>query len=98
MTPRRKRAIMKIIGSGSKNALASADQYLLKIHKAGLIKGVGNGVYLIDPKSYGLSKYMNKEHRNKKGAIYETRVFTETDGSKVISSYLVDEDGVKYDF
>jgi Neuraminidase (sialidase) len=96
LTPYRKRSIMTAIGSTSKNLLSVADHYLLKICKSGLIKGVGNGMYLIDPKSFGLTKYIKKELRNRSAIIYETRVFTEQQGSKVVSSYLIDEDGVKH--
>lgn len=96
MTPRRKRMIMSEINPNASNPLGTADQYIHKITKSGLIKGVGAGLYLLDPTAFSLNLYMKKSIRDKTAKIYETRVFTETHGSKVVSSYLVDEDGVQH--
>ena len=96
LNPRVKRQIMESISEGSKDINRLANQYLHKLTKAGLIKSIGGGSYLVDPTSYGGHKYIQKHLRNKSSTIYETRVFSE-DKNGVVESYIVTDDGVKVD-
>ena len=92
LTTAQKREIINAIGSDSKNPLGSAKQYIASLTKVGLIKPIGGGAYLIDPASYGGSKYVGKNLRMKNSRLYETRVFTEKSGD-VEQAYIVTEDG-----
>lgn len=96
LNPRVKRSIMQEVARGSKDANRLANQYLQKLTKAGLIKGLGGGSYLVDPLSYGGHKYIGKQLRINSAKIYETRVFTE-ESEGVVESYIVTEDGERID-
>ena len=91
-----KRNIVKAIDSNTVDANRLANQYLRKLKDAGLIKSLGGGAWLIDPASYGSSKYIDKKWRDKNSKIYETRVFT-AEGEEGCSAYIVTEDGEKVD-
>jgi hypothetical protein len=94
LNPSQKRSIMKLVADGSKDANRLANQYLLKLSKAGLIKSIGGGSYLVDPQSYGGHKYIPKELRMKSSLIYENRVFSE-EVEGATESYIITEDGEK---
>lgn len=96
LNPSQKRSIMKLVADGSKDSNRLANQYLLKLSKAGLIKSIGGGSYLVDPLSYGGHKYIPKELRMKSSFIYEKRVFTDSSEGE-IESYIITEDGEKID-
>ena len=91
-----KRQILKDIGCESKDPQTLSRQYVSKLVKSGLIKSIGGGTYIVDPISYGGSKYIPKHLRQKKAHLYETRVFTDTDDG-VYSSYIITEDGERID-
>ena len=96
LTTAQKREIINAIGCDCKNPLNSVKQYIGALTKAGMIKSIGGGAYLIDPASYGGSKYVPKNLRMKNSKLYETMVFTETTGD-VEQSYIVTEDGERID-
>lgn len=75
LTPRVRRLILKELGVTSKNPLNLAKGYIRQLTKAGLIKPLGQGTYCIDPESYGYSKYVPKDLRERAGAIYEETTF-----------------------
>jgi hypothetical protein len=91
-----KRAIMKSIDSDTVDANRLANQYLLKLKNANLIKPLGGGAFLVDPASFGGHKYVNKKWRTVNSAIYETRVFM-SDNEGEQSAYIVTDDGEKVD-
>ena len=92
LTTAQKREIINAIAPDCKNPLNSAKQYIRVLTDAGLMKSIGGGAYLIDPASYGGSKYVGKNLRMKNSKLYETRVFTEKSGD-VEQAYIVTEDG-----
>lgn len=96
LTTAQKREIINAIGSNSKNPLESAKQYIASLTKVGLIKSIGGGAYLIDPASYGGSKYVPKNLRMKNAQLYETRVFTETEDG-VEQAYIIVDGGERID-
>jgi hypothetical protein len=87
---------MKAISDDSKDPNRLASQYLSKLCHAGLIKSLGGGAYLVDPQSFGGSKYIPKKLRDKSGMIYETRVFSEDSEGEVVT-YIITEDGERID-
>ena len=91
-----KREILKSIGAVSKNPIQLAGQYIHALTKAGLIKPLGGGGYLIDPDSYSGHKYVTSDLRLKNAMIYETRVFTD-EGEGETQTYIVTEDGERID-
>ncbi len=91
-----KRKILTEIGCDSKNPLKLAAQYLRVLKGAGLIQYIGNGGYLVCPKSYGIHKYIEKRLRDESSAIYETRVFSE-EAEGVKEFYIITRDGERID-
>ncbi len=96
MTAHDKRRIMKAIGCDTSNPAKLANQYLSKIGKAGLIKSIGGGAYMVDPASFSGFKYIKKQTRDKAAFIYESRVFTEEDEGET-TAYIITEDGERID-
>jgi len=78
-----KRKILKDIGAISSSPLVLASQYLTQLQKAGLIKSIGGGRFIIDPMSYGYAKYIPKQVRDRSSKIFENRVFTDDSIGKV---------------
>lgn len=89
-----KRSIMKEITPDCKNMNRLANRYLSALTEAGLVKSIGGGAFLIDPQSYGGSKYIPKQLRMNNSLIYETRVFSE-ESEGIEEFYIVTEDGEK---
>ena len=79
MNPKVKRRIIKDMEIESKNPLRLASQYLDKLQKAGLVKSLGGGRFLIDPSSYSYGRYVPKNLRNKASYIFSSVKF-ERDG------------------
>ena len=77
LNPRVKRNIMTNIEAKCKDPLRSANQYLVRLKKSGVIKSIGGGDYLVDPESYGYAKYVGLELRLKSKAIYCSYEFTD---------------------
>jgi hypothetical protein len=90
-----KRDILKAIGAESENPLVLASQYINTLVKAGLIKSIGSSRYAIDPQSYGYSKYVKKELRDKAAKIYQTSVFDLN--AKVVETWVEDEQGNRFE-
>lgn len=91
-----KRKILQEIGCESKNWAGLSSQYIALLSKAGLIKAIGCGAYLVNPECYGGYKYIKKELRAKSSRLYETRVFTEShDG--VEQAYIITDEGERID-
>lgn len=93
MNPGIKRRIIKSIHSNCKDPLRSANQYLHRLQKSGAIKSIGDGLYLVDPESYGYSGYVPLSLRMKSKAVYCSYVFK---GNKITEVHgVIDEDGNK---
>jgi hypothetical protein len=59
MTPYIREQIMNEIGTSAKNKLAVAKQYINSLIKAGLITNIGRGAYMVVPKLFGFSNFVN---------------------------------------
>ncbi len=59
-----------------KNYLHTADQYLQKLKKTGLIRNLGRGVWLINPECYGQYRTVSKELRTQNAKLYMSAEFT----------------------
>ena len=77
MNPKVKRDIISLMEIESKNPLRLASQYLIKLQRAGLVKSIGGGRFLIDPSSYGYGKYVPKALRDSAAEIYVNATFNE---------------------
>jgi len=91
----RKKEILRKLDSKSTAGTNMANQYLAKISKAGIMKSIGDGRWLINPKGFSGYKYVPKKFRNANAAIYETRVFTE--GGVKTEAYIIDAEGIRHD-
>jgi hypothetical protein len=92
LTANVKRDILKAIGAKSVNPLVLAQQYIKELQKAGLIKSMGGGRYMIDPLSYGYAKYVSKELRERAANIYVKHVFSQ-DNEGFTETFVQDEYG-----
>lgn len=71
LPPRVRRQILEDLGIESKDPLNLAKGYIRQLVKAGLIKSIGGGSYVVDPESYGYSGYVPKDLRAKASAVYQ---------------------------
>ena len=90
-----KKSIISDIGSDTTNALSMASHYLTTLCKAGLLRYIGDGAYIVDPMSFSIGKYVPKQLRRANSIIYETRIFKD-DGVDT-KAYIITENGEKID-
>ena len=91
----RKKEILEKLDSQSTASTNMANQYLAKISKAGIMKSIGDGRWLVNPEGFSGYKYIKQEFRKKNTRIYETRVYTD-EGVQTKRTYIL-VDGVEHD-
>ena len=92
----RKKEILAKLDSKSTAGTNIANQYLAKISKAGIIKSMGDGRWLVNPEGFSGYKYIPKHLRHRNARIYETKVFA-FDGVQVTETYTIDDEGIRHD-
>ena len=92
MSQFRKLEIMKEISPlvEDKNALTLANQYLNKLKKAGFIRSIGKGVWIVDPMSYGKYRSVSKSLRTENATMFLTSEYSPA-GLRETSTSIVDD-------
>lgn len=92
LTTREKKRIMKEVApdTAEDKLLIYADQYLAKMKKAGFIRNVDTGVWLVNPSCFGQYKHIPRDLRNKNNKMFVSLKYG-PDGLEQLKNNIVEE-------